>query len=645
MQLQSNPYLKGFFRGLKPDPIFPLDIWADNYRFLSQRAAAEPGRWRTSRTPYLREIMRELSVQSSTQEIVFMKGAQVGGSECGLNWIGYVIDHVPGPMLVVQPTVDLARRFSKQRIEPLIEESPRLREKIRPAKERDSGNTMFSKEFPGGILLITGANSAVGLRSMPAKYVFLDEVDAYPENVDGEGDPIALAEARTRTYRRNRKIFANSTPTIQGHSKIETRYESSDRRRYYVPCPFCQYPQPLEWKQVKWDNNDPATTLYECIECKVLIEERYKTQMLARGEWVAENKENARKRVAGFHLNSLYSPLGWYSWGDAVKDWLAAQGKPDQLRTFVNTVLGEVWVEKGDAPDWRRLYERREEYPQNSIPEKVCFLTAGVDVQKDRLEVHVVGWGKAKESWSIDYRVFPGDSSDLSPAGPWVQVNNLLQENWRRDDKSVLSLRLVAVDSGYNTQSVYDFVRRYPANRVIATKGEDNQQLLISSPRAVDVWSHGKRMRRGMKAWIVGVSLAKAELYGLLKLNKPTDEELKIYGMPPGFIHFPQYEEEFFKQLTAEQLVKKTVKGFSRYDWIKVYERNEALDTFILARAAAAIVGVDRFTDAQWEQMRAYSIPLQDKTQQNAQQNAPNQRENTVNQGQSKIIRKKSDFW
>lgn len=644
MQLQSNPYFNGFFRGLKPDPIFSLDVWADNYRFLSQRAAAEPGRWRTSRTPYLREIMRELSLHSNTQEIYFMKGAQVGGSECGLNWIGYVIDHVPGPMLVVQPTVDLARRFSKQRIEPLIEESPRLRDKIRPAKDRDSGNTMFSKEFPGGILLITGANSAVGLRSMPARYLLLEEIDGYPENVDEEGDPIALAEARSRTYRRNRKIFANSTPTIHGRSKIEARYENSDKRRYHVPCPYCQFMQPLEWKQVRWTDNDPNTTHYECVDCKHLIEERWKTQMLARGEWVAENP-NARKRVAGFHLNSLYSPLGWYSWGDAVKDWLAAQGKPDQLRTFVNTVLGEVWVEKGDAPDWRRLYERREEYKVNTIPDQVCFITAGVDVQKDRLEVQVVGWGIGKESWSIDYRVYPGDTSDLSPAGPWVNISNLLQETWERSDKSNLSLRLVAVDSGYNTQAVYDFVRRYPANRVIATKGEDNSQVLVGSPKAVDVWTHGKRMRRGMKAWMIGVSLAKSELYGLLKLEKPTDEELKQYGHPPGYVHFPHYEEDYFKQLTAEQLTKKTVKGFTRYDWIKVYERNEVLDTFILCRVAAAIVGIDRFTPAQWEQMRGYALPIQEKTQQNVQQNAVNQIQNTVNNNESQIIRRKSDFW
>ena len=642
-----NPYVKGFFEGLKPDPIMTLDQWADNYRFLSQRAAAEPGRWRTARTPYLREIMRELSSYSPTQRIVFMKGAQIGGSECGLNWIGYVIDHAPGPMLAVQPTVDLARRFSKQRIEPLIEESERLRSRIRPAKERDSGNTMFSKEFPGGILLITGANSAVGLRSMPARFLFLDEVDAYPQNVDEEGNPIALAEARTRTYKRNRKILEVSTPTIQGRSNIENSYEGSDKRKYHVPCPFCKFKQPLEWKQLRWENDDPLTAHYECVECKAKIEERWKTQMLARGEWVAEHPEiYKQKKIAGFHLSSLYSPLGWYAWSDAVADWLKAQGKPDQLRTFVNTVLGECWLEKGDAPDWRRIYERREPYEIRTVPLPVCFLTAGIDVQKDRLEVQVAGWGRGKEAWSIDYRVFPGETSDLSQNGPWESVRKLLTETWQRTDGINMSLRMVAIDSGFNTQFVYEFVRGYPSNRVIATKGEDNLQMMISAPSAVDVKINGKKIRRGLKLWRIGVSMAKAELYGLLKLDKPTDEELaQRGGYPNGFIHFPEYDEEFFKQLTAEQLVTKKVKGFTKTEWQKVHERNEVLDTFILCRVAAAIVGIDRFTPEHWHQMAMQMAVIETKSNANQPQSASNQNKSAESVGPRSIPRKKSTFW
>src|SRR5919108_6244665 len=219
--------------------ISPPSNRADRYRVLSQRAASEPGRWRTERTPYLREIMDCLSPTSPVERIVFMKGAQVGGTECGNNWIGYVIHQAPGPMMAIQPTVEMAKRNSKQRIDPLIEESEVLRKRVSDPRSRDSGNTILSKEFPGGVLVMTGANSAVGLRSMAARYLFLDEVDAYPGDVEGEGDPIKLALARTRTFAR-RKVFLVSTPKITGMSRIEKAYEESDRRQYWVPCPVCR---------------------------------------------------------------------------------------------------------------------------------------------------------------------------------------------------------------------------------------------------------------------------------------------------------------------------------------------------------------------------------------------------------------------
>ncbi|MGE3703394.1 MAG: phage terminase large subunit family protein, partial [Hyphomicrobiaceae bacterium] len=223
--------------GLTPDPLLTVSEWADQHRFLSPRASAEPGRYRTDRTPYMRAIMDALSPSHPARRILFMKAAQVGATEAGNNWIGYVIHHAPGPMLSVQPTVELAKRFSRQRLEPLIAESPALRERVRPARARDAGNTVLSKEFPAGLLVITGANSAVGLRSMPARYLFLDEVDAYPPSADEEGDPVALAEARTRTFSWRSKAFLASTPTIQGFSRIEREYEASDQRRFFVPCP------------------------------------------------------------------------------------------------------------------------------------------------------------------------------------------------------------------------------------------------------------------------------------------------------------------------------------------------------------------------------------------------------------------------
>ncbi|MDR0363508.1 MAG: phage terminase large subunit family protein, partial [Bacteroidales bacterium] len=224
--------------GLRPDSILLVSDWSDANRVLSQTASSEPGKFRTERTPYLKEIMDALSPSSSVEKVVFMKGSQIGGTEAGNNWIGYVIDQAPGPMLVVQPTVEMGKRWSKGRLAPLIEDSPCLRGKVRDPRSRDSGNTVQSKEFPGGIVVITGANSAVGLRSMPVRYLFLDEVDAYPPDADSEGDPLTLAIQRTSTFAR-RKIFIVSTPTIQGVSRIEKEFNETDQRYYFVPCPHC----------------------------------------------------------------------------------------------------------------------------------------------------------------------------------------------------------------------------------------------------------------------------------------------------------------------------------------------------------------------------------------------------------------------
>jgi phage terminase large subunit GpA-like protein len=322
--------------GLIPDPPLSVSEWADRYRMLSSRSASEPGRWATRRTPYLKAIMDCLSPTSPVERVVFMKGAQVGGTECGNNWIGYCIHLAPGPMMAVSPTVEMAKRNSKQRIDPLIEESPALSERISPSRSRDAGNTVLAKEFRGGVLVMTGANSAVGLRSMPVRYLFLDEVDGYPADVDGEGDAIQLAEARTRTFAR-RKILIVSTPTVSGVSPIEREFETSDQRRYFVPCPHCGHRQWLRFEQLRWKWGEPETTHYVCESCDDEIQEQHKTWMLEQGEWCAMAPENAVK-TAGFHLSSLYSPLGWSSWADIATAW---EQSSNNMRHHTSRVLPE----------------------------------------------------------------------------------------------------------------------------------------------------------------------------------------------------------------------------------------------------------------------------------------------------------------
>ncbi|MCB9980275.1 MAG: phage terminase large subunit family protein [Rhodospirillales bacterium] len=585
-----------FRRGITPDPILTVSEWADEYRRLSSKASAEPGPWRTSRTPYLKEIMDSLSPYSNVERVVFMKGSQLGATECGNNWIGFVIHHTPGPMLSVLPTVEMAKRTSKQRLDPLIDESPALRERIKPARSRDSGNTILTKEFQGGVLILTGANSATGLRSMPVRFLFLDEIDAYPGDIDDEGDPVALAEARTRTFSR-RKIFLVSTPTIRGISRIEREYEMTDQRRYFVPCPECGTSQWLKFEQLKWPKDQPELARYECEHCGFMIEEHHKTWMLDNGYWEATAEGDGK--TAGFHLSSLYSPVGWRSWANIAKAWKDAQGSDANIKAFKNTELGETFVESGEAPDWQRLYDRREDYKFGLVRKGALFITAGADVQKDRIEVSVWGWGREKESWLVEHRVLEGDTSREDV---WNRLTKMIGESWHHADGCELKLSRIAVDSGYATQEVYDWVRKQSPSFVIAVKGVQRGAALVGMASAVDTTADGKKFRRGIKIRPVCGHIAKLELFGNLRKNPPTEESGDPY--PPGYVHLPKVDEEFVKQMCSEQLVtKRNRAGYAVREWQKTRERNEALDCYVYARAAASIYGLDRFSERHWKEM------------------------------------------
>jgi phage terminase large subunit GpA-like protein len=589
--------------GLTPDAALTVSEWADRHRVLSPRASAEPGRYRTDRTPYMRAITDALSPTHPARRIVVMKSAQVGFTEGGNNWIGYIIHHAPGPMLAVQPTVELAKRFSRQRIDPLIAESPSLRERVKPARSRDAGNTVLSKEFPAGLLVITGANSAVGLRSMPARYLFLDEVDAYPPSADEEGDPVALAEARTRTFSWRSKVLLGSTPTIHGLSRIEREYESSDQRRYFVPCPHCGEMQWLRFERLRWDKEKPETAHYECASCDGQIEEHHKTAMLEAGEWRSTAVAHDPGTI-GFHVSAIYSPVGWMSWENIARLWEAAT-TDEAKRSFKNSVLGETWIETGEAPDWQRLYERRETWQIGTVPRGGLFLTAGADVQKDRIEVAVWAWGRGLESWLVDHIVVEGGPER---AETWEALGALLDRTWLHDHGTRIGIAKLAIDTGYEAPAVYAWARRVGHAQVAPIKGVAgfNRVAPAVGPTHVDVSEGGKKLRRGARLWTIAVATFKSETYRFLRLASPTDEEIAAgASYPPGYVHLPRgAEAEWVKQLVGEQLVTvKTKRGFSRLEWQKLRERNEALDCRVYARAAAWIAGADRWTEAMWHDL------------------------------------------
>lgn len=584
-------FREAWAQAFRPEPMLTVSAWADRHRHLSARAAAEPGLWRTSRTPYLKAIMDALSPSDATERVVFMKGAQIGGTEAGNNWLGYVIHQAPGPMLVVYPTVETAKRASRQRVDPLIEESPALRGLVRDPRTRDSGNTVLSKIFPSGVLIMTGANSAVGLRSMPVRYLFLDEVDAFPPDADGEGDPIALAIHRTATFAR-RKVFMVSTPTVAGASRIEAAYEESDQRKFWVPCPDCGEMQILEWQGVRWPSGKPHLAEYACAHCGVLIPNHRKPAMLAGGTWRPSAAGDGR--TVGFHLSSLYSP--WQSWAQCAVEFVQAKGNDDRLKTWTNLVLAETWSERGDAPEWRRLWDRRESYPLGTVPAGGFFLTAGVDVQRDRIEVELVAWGPNRESWSVDHRVIEGDP--FSDA-PWRALSQLVAETFPHERGGRLAIGRLAVDTGFATAAVYAWARQHSPRQVMAIKGTARLRVALGAPTAIEVTIAGRKRPLGLKLWPVGVDVFKAQLYGWLRQDR--GEEGPV---PPGWCHLPDHSEEWFKQLVAEQLVARANRnGFKSYEWKKTRERNEALDCRVYAMAAAEAAGVHRWHEDQWAQL------------------------------------------
>ncbi len=428
-------------------------------------------------------------------------------------------------------------------------------------------------------------------------------VDGYPGDVDGEGDPVALAEARTRTFSR-RKVLMVSTPTIHGLSRIEREFETSDQRRYFVPCPSCGHMQWLRFERLRWEKGAPETVAYHCEACEAPIPEHRKTWMLENGAW--RPTAEGDPRTAGFHLSSLYSPLGWRSWAEIAAAWEAAQGSEAALKSFKNTELGETWQERGEAPDWRRLYDRREAWRLGTVPMGGLVLTAGADVQRDRIEVDVWAWGRGLESWLVDHLVLEGDPGRREV---WDALSSILSRTWPHAGGAELGIARLAIDTGgEHTAAVYAWARRQGAGLVMPVKGVGGfaRSAPVSGPTYVDATEGGRRIRRGARLWTVAVSVFKSETYRWLRLDAPTDEDLAAGARyPEGYVHLPKgVDAEWIKQLVAEQLVTvRNRRGYARLEWQKLRERNEALDCRVYARAAAWLVGVDRWSERKWRDL------------------------------------------
>jgi len=580
--------------GIEPPPRLSVTAWADAHRRLPTKGAGEPGPWRTTRVPYSAEIMECLSAEHPAKRVVFMKSVQSAGTEIGNNWVGWFIDTQKAPMMVVQPTLDMAERWSKQRLASMIEDAPTLRAKIAPARARDSGNTTLLKEWPGGVMVISGANSGASLRSMPARYLFLDEVDAYPAELEGEGDPISLAEARTTTFPR-RKVFLVSTPTIESLSRINKEWLASDQRRYHVPCPHCGHEQHLVWDNLRWPKGQPELAVYHCADCGVGIEEHHKTAMLAAGRWVATHPERA---VAGFHINGLYTPIGLgYTWAELAALWLDSVKDPARIKTFVNLRLGEVVADPNEKLSEDDLAARASDYDPRTIPPGCLLLTAGIDVQKDRFAILVIGHGRAGQQWVIDYNELPADPT--TDAG-WEALDAFLAPPFINSRGLPMKISMAAIDSGYLTDHVLAYTR-LRRGRVIAVKGASSPgKPIINRPSKLDVTVRGRTIKHGAEGWLVGADTAKHVLFAVLTADgkRPLEAD--------RMIRFPQgLDASFYSQLAAE------VWDPNRRKWVKVRPRNEALDTWCYALAAAhhPSLRVHVWREPQWARLEAALEP------------------------------------
>lgn len=553
---------------LAPPPRLTVSEWADRYRMLSSEASAEPGKWRTERAPYQRGILDAFS-DPMIEHVVVMSAAQVGKTEIINNIVGFFIDQDPSPILVIQPTLEMAEAWSKDRLAPMLRDTPRLRGKVAPARARDSGNTLLHKNFPGGNLTVVGANSPSSLASRPKRVVLGDERDRYPPSAGTEGNPWALGVKRTSTFW-NRKLGEFSTPTLKGFSEIEAAFERSDRRRYHVPCPDCGHFQVLRWAQLKWESGKPETAAYCCEGCGTLIDEAQKGRMLAGGIWLAENPG---ARIAGFHLNALYSP--WARWEELVCEFLASRGNAERMKVFTNTVLGETWEEEGEQVGVGNLKAdgRRDDYEAGTVPVGVGLLTAGVDVQGDRLELKVKGWGKGEESWLILWVQIWGDPGRDEV---WKELEGYLSRTYPHTSGAQLHISAVCIDSGgHHTEQVYRFVKGRQGRGVWAVKGANQPGRPI--------WGRpGKMNKHGARLVTIGTDTAKDLIFSRLKLREPG----------PGFMHLPLWaDDEYLAQLTAEKVVTRYSRGrpFRRYE--KVRPRNEALDLEVYALAALLSLG------------------------------------------------------
>lgn len=599
---------QGFIRALadaaKPDEVISTSQWAEANRILPPDSV-EPGPWRNDRTPYLIEIQDSLSPVGGVRETYVKKGHQLGGSSSGENAIGTWISKGAGNILVVFDTLKNAEKWSVSRFEPMRESTPDLRKRIRDANTRGSDNTQLRKKFPGGMLQLVGGNSPGDLKSTTFRYVKFEEMDELPKDIGGQGSPRDLARNRTSNFQNKARIYGDGTPTIDGASAIDEEYKRGDQRKYMMPCPHCGHHQFFEWSNFKWTWGKPETIGYLCKECAVVgteIEWKVAGYTKINGAYPSYWKPTATGEpgVRSYHLPSFYAPLGWRPWETLAVEWEAGHKDPVKFKRIVNNEWAECWQDLSKNVDENVIAKRATAAKLRTIPVGCLALVMAVDVQGYRLEYKILGLGRNKRHWVIDYGMIEGNPAREDV---WNQLTDIRRRPIQNSFGISMRVLACAVDSGgHHTQEVYTYSRKYQEEGVFAVKGHTQKKkpIIGARPSVVDIDQAGHIIKGGAQLWLVGTDTAKDMLFGYLKVDEDAHPDEYFISFPSGL------SEDYYKQLTSE--VFDETKGL----YLKRSgRRNEAIDLFVYCFAAAhhPRVRIDVMRDADWTRLEEVFEP------------------------------------
>ncbi|MGN6520500.1 MAG: phage terminase large subunit family protein [Dokdonella sp.] len=605
----AYPAISGVLaRALRPrDPITVSD-WAERERVLTTKGSSKPGRWRNPNNPLLREPMDCMSKSSDVREVTLILPIQYGKTEFELNVLGYTMDIDPGPTMVVLPDDIAMNAWIDQKLASLIEGTPAVQRSLTSSNSRNAANQKAFKDFAGGQLFVDHAKTATRLTLKSIRVMLVDELDKFASALGGGEDPVELIKGRNTAFPFTYKRCWIGTTGIKGVSRLDGLYDESDQRRYPVPCPHCGHEQPLVWSGLHW-NDDASKCWYVCRECACAIDEHEKTAVIARGRWVPEKPGRPTR---GYRANCLYYQIGQGPrWLELVHMYRAAVRDPAKLQVFVQERLAESW----EDPAMRKvkhelLADRAEPYRLRTAPYGVLAVTAGVDTQNNRLAVHIVGWGRGLQSWTLDYVELPGDPAE---AAVWVSLVDLLNRGIEHEGGTNLRVEAVCIDAGgHRTEAVKNFVRTrpggsHPLRRAIAIFGAvPNNAPVLSKGKLQDVNWHGQLDKRGVTIYHVGTVAVKHLLYSRIGADaepKKVDGREVPKEIADRFVHLSaDLPPEFFAGMVSE-----TYNPLKNRFEKRTGVRNEPLDTWVYAYAAThhPELRLHRRSKAEWDAAEA----------------------------------------